>query len=130
MKKHFLLTLMFVTLTFTNIFAQNVDVDRAKKIGELFVKESTSVGKERAAVNASHSHTFVSHEGQPSLYVFNIEGGGFVIVSAEEKVKPVLAYSEKGSFDANNIADGFAFTISSYQEEMSLCKNRYKPDQL
>ena len=118
MKKHFLLTLMFVICTFTNIFAQNVDVDRAKKIGELFVKESTSVGKERTAVNTSHSHTFVSHDGEPSLYVFNIDGGGFVVVSAEEKVKPVLAYSEKGSFDANNVADGFAYTISSYQEEI------------
>ena len=118
MKKHFLLTLMFVMPLFTNIFAQNVNVDRAMKIGELFVKESTSVGKERTAVNVSHSHTFVSRDGQPSLYVFNIDGGGFVIVSAEEKVKPVLAYSEKGSFDANNVADGFAYTISSYQEEI------------
>ena len=118
MKKHFLLTLMFVMYAFTNIFAQNVDVDRAKKIGELFVKESTSVGKERTAVNVSHSHTFVSRDGKPSIYVFNIDDGGFVVVSAEEKVKPVLAYSEKGSFDANNVADGFAYTISSYQEEI------------
>lgn len=118
MKKHFLLTLMFVMPLFTNIFAQNVNVDRAKKIGELFVKESTSIGKERTVVKTSYSHTFNSRDGQPSLYVFNIDGGGFVIVSAEEKVKPVLAYSEKGSFDANNIADGFAYTISSYQEEI------------
>ena len=118
MKKCFLLVLMFVMYAFTNISAQNVSIDRAKKIGELFAKESTSIGRERTVVNAFHAHTFNSRDGQPSLYVFNIEGGGFVVVSAEEKVKPVLAYSEKGSFDANNVADGFTYTISSYQEEI------------
>ena len=109
---------MFVMLLFTNVSAQDVSLDRAKKIGELFVKESTSFGKDRASVNAAHSHTFTSRDGMPSVYVFNIDGGGFVVVSAEEKVKPVLAYSEKGSFDADAMADGFAFTISSYQEEI------------
>lgn len=109
---------MFVMFLFTNIFAQNVPVERAKKIGELFVAESTSFGKDRASVKAAHSHTFTSRDGMPSIYVFNIDGGGFVVVSAEEKVKPVLAYSEKGSFDADNTADGFGFTIRKYQEEI------------
>ena len=118
MKKQLLLTSMFVMLLFTNIFAQNVSIDRAKKIGELFIKESTTLGKDRALINVSHSHTFVSYDGMPSLYVFNIDGGGFVVVSAEDRVKPVLAYSEKGSFDANNKAEGFEFTISTYQEEI------------
>ncbi len=119
MKRQNLLTLMFVMFLVTNIYAQNVSIDRAKKIGELFVKESTSLGKERAAINTAHSHTFSSYDGIPSLYVFNIDGGGFVVVSAEEKVKPVLAYSEKGSFDADNMADGFEFTVSKYQEEIN-----------
>ncbi|MBR4157052.1 MAG: thiol protease/hemagglutinin PrtT [Bacteroidales bacterium] len=118
MKKHFLLTSMFVMFLFTNVSAQNVSLERAKKIGELFVKESTSLGKDRAYVNAAHSHTFTSRDGMPSVYVFNIDGGGFVVVSAEEKVKPVLAYSEKGSFDADGMADGFRFTISKYQEDI------------
>ena len=118
MKKHFLLTSMFVMFLFTNVSAQNVSLERAKKIGELFVKESTSLGKDRAYVNAAHSHTFTSRDGMPSVYVFNIDGGGFVVVSAEEKVKPVLAYSEKGSFDADGMADGFKFTISKYQEDI------------
>lgn len=118
MKKHFLLTSMFVMFLFTNIFAQNVSVDKAKKIGESFVKESTSMGKVRSSINASHSHTFTSRDGMPSLYVFNVDGGGFVVVSAEDRVKPILAYSEKGSFDASNMADGFEFTMSSYQEEI------------
>ena len=109
---------MFVMFLFTNVSAQNVSLERAKKIGELFVKESTSLGKDRAYVNAAHSHTFTSRDGMPSVYVFNIDGGGFVVVSAEEKVKPVLAYSEKGSFDADGMADGFRFTISKYQEDI------------
>ena len=122
MKKISLLTLVFVMLFVTNSYAQNVSIDRAEKIGELFVKESTSLGEVRNSINAVHSHTFVSYDGTPSLYVFNIDGGGFVVVSAEEKVKPVLAYSEKGSFDMEGMAPGFSFTLSSYQDEIEFVR--------
>ncbi len=122
MKKRFVLSLLFVMSAFTNIYAQNVDVDRAKRIGEMFVKESTSLGKERDVINSALSHTFKSSDSTPSIYVFNVDGGGFVVVSAEEKVKPILAYSTNGSFDAENMAPGFNFTLTSYQDEIEFVR--------
>ena len=122
MKKNFLLVLLFVFSIITNTYAQKVDVGRAKKIGEMFVKESTSLGKERDVVKSSHSYTFRSSDSTPAIYVFNIDGGGFVVVSAEEKVKPILAYSTNGSFDAENMAPGFNFTLTSYQDEIEFVR--------
>ncbi len=122
MKKRFVLSLLFVMSAFTNIYAQNVDVDRAKRIGEMFMKESTSVGLERNVVASTLSHTFESKDAAPSIYVFNIDGGGFVVVSAEEKVKPVLAYSTSGSFDVEKMAPGFDFTLSSYIDEIDFVR--------
>lgn len=122
MKKRFVLSLLFVMYAFTNIYAQNVDVDRAKRIGEMFVKESTSLGKERDVINSALSHTFKSSDSTPSIYVFNVDGGGFVVVSAEEKVKPILAYSTNGSFDVENMAPGFNFTLTSYQDEIEFVR--------
>lgn len=122
MKKRFVLSLLFVMSAFTNIYAQNVDVDRAKRIGEMFVKESTSLGKERDVINSALSHTFKSSDSTPSIYVFNVDGGGFVVVSAEEKVKPILAYSTNGSFDVENMAPGFNFTLTSYQDEIEFVR--------
>lgn len=122
MKKRFVLSLLFVMSAFTNIYAQNVDVDRAKRIGEMFVKESTSLGKERDVINSALSHTFKSSDSTPSIYVFNVNGGGFVVVSAEEKVKPILAYSTNGSFDVEKMAPGFNFTLTSYQDEIEFVR--------
>ena len=122
MKKNYLLILLFVFLIISNTYAQNVSLDRAKRIGEMFMKESTSVGLERNVVASTLSHTFESKDAAPSIYVFNIDGGGFVVVSAEEKVKPVLAYSTSGSFDVEKMAPGFGFTLSSYIDEIDFVR--------
>ena len=97
MKKDYILTLLFVISLVTNVYAQGVSVERAKRIGEMFMKESTSVGLERNIVSSTLSHTFKSSDEESSLFVFNIDSGGFVVVSAEEKVKPLnlmLSYWE------------------------------------
>ena len=55
--------------------------------------------------NADH---LVSYEGQlpatlyNSLYIFNIDTIGFVIVSADDRCLPILGYSMNGSFDLDN----------------------------
>lgn len=122
MKRNCILTLLFVIAAFTNIYAQNVNMERAKTLGEMFMKESTSIGLKRSVVSSTLSHVFKSSDATPSVYVFNIDGGGFVVVSAEEKVKPILAYSTSGAFDVENMAPGFDFTLSSYNDEIDFVR--------
>ena len=38
-----------------------------------------------------------------SLYIFNIDTSGFVIVSADDRCCPILGYSMNGSFDYNKL---------------------------
>jgi hypothetical protein len=38
----------------------------------------------------------------PSLYVFNYVGGGFIIVAADKRVEPILAFSSTGYFKYSN----------------------------
>lgn len=118
MKKISLLITALVMLLVTNVYAQNISLERASRMGEMFMKENTSLAEQRNSINLSHSHTFISKDGNDCLHVFNVDGGGFVVVSAEERVKPVLAYSTKGSFDVENMADGLKFMLSSYQDEI------------
>lgn len=44
--------------------------------------------------------TFPVKTGQqnPSMYIINYEGGGFVIVSGDNRTSPILAYSDKNPF--------------------------------
>ena len=38
-----------------------------------------------------------------AFYVYNVSGGGWVIVSAEDSATPILAYSDKGSFTPDDM---------------------------
>ncbi len=52
------------------------------------------------------------------MYVFSIKDDGFVILSADNRVKPILAYSTNGTFDTGNLSGGFRLQLESYQEEI------------
>ena len=60
-------------------------------------------------------------------YVFNInenEGGGFVIVSGEDVVKPILGYSENGNYDENNLPPNFAWWMEELQNQQQFRKKK------
>ena len=57
------------------------------------------------------------------LYVYNRDGGGFVIVSADARtVKPVLGYSDSGSIDPDNIPPALQEILSGYQEQIEYAR--------
>ncbi len=46
-----------------------------------------------------------SENSEYNFYVFNINGDqGYVVVSSDDKLKPVLAYSFEGGFNQDNMA--------------------------
>ena len=55
------------------------------------------------------------------LYVFNTVGGqGFVVVAGDDCVDPVLGYTEKGSYDEDNMPENFRQWLQDMTDEMSL----------
>ena len=38
-------------------------------------------------------------QGSPAIYVVNMDGGGYILISATKKYNPVLAYNPTGTFD-------------------------------
>jgi hypothetical protein len=75
--------------------AKPVTPASAKTVAENFYKQNSGI-----AVNSvSLAYTEVSADGLPVFYVFNInDKDGFVIVTAEDAVKPILGYSTKNSY--------------------------------
>ena len=114
MKKKLLLIAIFA-LTVGNIFANPVDRQRAQQIGQNFM--NAKIGQ-KANVRLNLVYTSATREAV-DYYVFNNDNGnGFVIVSGDDRVKPILAYSTSGCFDPNDIADGFNFTLNGFREEI------------
>ena len=45
--------------------------------------------------------TFRDKSGQPLYHVVNLEPSGFVIVSAEDQIEPIIAFASRGSYDSS-----------------------------
>ena len=120
MKKYFLrLVLTCVALSFMMncIVAQSfVDEAFAKKIGANFI--SNKAGKND--VRLSLFHTENGADGQPNLYIYNVDGGGFVIVSASKNMKPVLAYSLRNGYEGE-IPETAWYFINNYSRNADYC---------
>ena len=54
--------------------------------------------------------------GDPALYVFGLDGGGFIIVAGDDRLRPVLGYSDKSVFNVKNMPDHIAGWFKSITE--------------
>ncbi|MDR0603071.1 MAG: C10 family peptidase, partial [Bacteroidales bacterium] len=80
-----------------SLFAQHVEINEAKKIAENYLSMQKRTSLENALV-ISEQHVNYSKSGDVLSYIFNFEGGGFVIVSADKRTTPILAYSLSNTF--------------------------------
>jgi len=54
------------------------------------------------------------------FYIFNVaSGNGWVLVTADDRVMPVLAFSDKLNFDINTAADAAKIWIKGYQDDIA-----------
>jgi len=95
----------FALLVSVGVFAQNVEIEEAKKIAEnylLMQKENT----DKNALTVSEHFTKHNEAGEVLYYIINFESGGFVIVSGDKRANPILAYSTTNTFllDENHSA--------------------------
>lgn len=59
-----------------------------------------------------------------NLYIFNVEPSGFVIVSADDCVEPILGYSCSGHCDTNSIPYNFRSFCLEYNREINFVKQQ------
>ena len=54
----------------------------------------------------------------PSFYVVNFSTEGFVIVAGDDRVQPILAFSDEGPFVTENMPDHVRFFLDGYSEDI------------
>ena len=84
MKKSFF-TLLLAVLFTSGIQAKPVDMQTAKSLGEKFLKANT----EMKSVSTELTYTVYADNGSAAFYVFTMQPKGFVIVSADDRAKPI-----------------------------------------
>lgn len=56
---------------------------------------------------------------EPGVYVFGASHGGFYVISADDAGMPLLGYSDKGNFSADNIPPAMKWWLSTYACELN-----------
>ena len=63
------------------------------------------------------AQTSVNSAGECAYYVFNAKDGqGFIIVSANDNIEPVIAYAYDGSFEGNSVPEATASVLLNVKE--------------
>lgn len=105
-----LLTLMLLGM----LQAAPVDMATAKRLGVRFMNTNTAVKSAQAEL----VYTGYADNGQACFYVFTMQPKGFVIVSADDRAKPILGYSVEGAF-SDDIPEGLESFFQNYRAGFS-----------
>jgi hypothetical protein len=126
MKRFF--TLIILSLVFFNLtYGKQIDEETARIVGQNFLakrinsKTLKSVSSLDLAYTAQSSNKDKpgSGAGEACFYVFNVNAShGFIVISAEDNVAPVLAYSDESGFNVNNIAPDVSWWLNGYKEQI------------
>ena len=112
--KKTIFTLLLAMLLMGTLQAKPVDVQTAKSLGIKFMRANTEI----KSATAELTYTAYADNGQAAFYVFAVQPKGFVIVSADDRAKPILGYSTESNFTAQ-LPDGLMTFFANYKAGFS-----------
>ena len=126
MKKITLLICTFLSLA---VLVPGISTLKAEPIGKNAARYTARAfmlakGKQLSAskpsqMKASGYTTAGDESEQPYYYVFNAgDDGGYVIVSGDDRVEPILGYVDQGSFDPDNIPENMRSWLQLYADQI------------
>ena len=108
--KKYLMTLLALALGIGMVDANPVSLSQAKYVGQQFVQANFE--QSRQIDDLTLVYTGTSTRGEACFYVFNVGNAGHVIVSADDFYRPIVAFSDEGIFDADNINPELGYMLN------------------
>lgn len=108
--------IVFLLSLFMAANANPVDVKQAQEIGYQFLNANRKTNV-RAVETLRLVQTYCCETGEAAFYVFNTDMG-FVIVSADDCVTPILGYSNEGQFDPENVPIQMQDYLEGFREKI------------
>ncbi len=97
--------------------ADPVDALKARKVAENFLKADTRAGGLTLLWDGLDEHTR-SVNLPPYFYIFNRDGGGWVMVAGDDSLDPIQAYSYDGRFEVEDMPENLASHMELYKEQV------------
>jgi hypothetical protein len=124
MKAFKLFFALFVILfSLQKSFSQIITKDEAEKYA-INVFSEISETSDLNNISFTEGMTVQKEEGNPAMYIFNVTNGGFVIISAETKAFPVLAFSTENNIPIDEEKWNISFNewVDLYCEQINLLR--------
>ena len=98
-----------------------VSLETAKDVAFYYLHKNKNVPNTRSRqaddVKIENTFSINDNDENPVMHIINYEGGGFAIISGDNRIEPMLAYSDEGAFDDNEF---------EYPEGLTLWINHIK----
>ena len=111
-------TLVLLLLVVLTGSAQPVSRQEAMDRAIQFLQSTPAQGSTRRAMTTTPRLKEVA-TGMDHLYVFNVDGGGYVITSGDERAVSVLGYSTTGTLDWQHMPENMRYWLQSYNEAIA-----------
>ena len=114
-----------ILLILCSILALNAGAERISRDEALSLAQDFMQGKAMEPVQASSSKAPVrGGANDESFYIFNAaDNGGYAIIAADDRVSPVLGFSDQGNIDLDNMPENMASWLENYKYEISNLKS-------
>ncbi len=116
----------------TALHSAPVDTSVARSVASHFFRlRDLTRGSQRMSAELRHVETRQNEANDHPLAVFYVYDfhPGFVIVSADDRMEPVLGYSLEGDYDTANVPDNMRAFLEGYVEEFQYAvRTNYMPD--
>ena len=117
------LMLLTVALMLFGLYARagSINEEQAKAKALSFLQNRQSKQSGRRLARAIMPELTSTSTGESAVYVFNIDaaGGGFVIVSGDDRAREILGYSDSGTFDAKLIPEALRDMLAIYARQIN-----------
>ena len=97
---HLLLSTFIIFITYFNSYADPVDSDMVKKAANNFLSHQITIGLQKPALPSKISEIKIIEDDNKTkiAYIIELEPEGFLILSGDTDINPLLGYSYKGEF--------------------------------
>lgn len=119
----FLLILLFAT--FTSLKAAFVEKETARTVAKNFVAERIYHHQLKWNADDVLISDVLTYEigGLAAYYVFSNNGSGFIIVSADDQLQPVLGYSDEGNYPVTGKATNFDYLVHTFANQVQYVRS-------
>lgn len=131
MKTNLILCLFLLIGISISAYAKKVEINDARVVGKNFFCQRINLHQNIPYGSVEIVREFIEKKnGIPLYYIFNFSSKGYIIISADDAVFPVIGYSFETSYKTENPSPEFTFWMEHYKDQIRDAIERdLKPDE-